>query len=151
LSTLSLIAGSLHRGGHADGVGAAACFKGPRALAADGNGNVYVADTGNCTIRKVVVATGQITTLAGAPGRCSVADGVGTKAGFVAPGALTADGAGNLYVTGGDTKVAVATGEVTTLAGSRETSFIEGDGIGAAAGFCGLSGLAVRVGARTLG
>jgi sugar lactone lactonase YvrE len=144
-STLSLIAGSLHGGGHVDGVGVAARFKGPRALAADGSGNVYVADTGNCTIREIVVATGQVTTLAGAPEKCSVADGTGTKAGFGAPGALTADGAGDLYVADGDTirKVVVATGEVTTLAGSAQTSCAVGDGTGAAAGFCGLTGLVV--------
>ena len=145
LSTLNLIAGSLHGGGHVDGVGTAARFDGPRALAADGNGNVYVADTGNCTIRQVVVGTGQVTTLAGAPGSCSPVDGTGPKAGFAAPGALAIDGSGNLYVADGETirKVVVATGEVMTLAGSAQTACTAGDGAGAAAGFCGLSGLAV--------
>jgi sugar lactone lactonase YvrE len=144
-SMLSLIAGSLHGGGHVDGMGTAARFDGPRALAADGNGNLYVADTGNCAIRKVVVATGQVTTLAGAPGSCGPVDGTGTRAGFAAPGALAIDGAGNLYVVDGETirKLVVASGEVTTLAGSAQTSCAAGDGIGAAAGFCGLSGLAV--------
>jgi sugar lactone lactonase YvrE len=144
-SMLGLIAGSLHGGGHVDGLGTTARFDGPRALAADGNGNLYVADAGNCTIRQVVVATGQVTTLAGTPGSCSPVDGTGAQAGFAAPGALTIDGAGNLYVADGETirKLVVASGEVTTLAGSAQTSCAAGDGTGAAAGFCGLSGLAV--------
>jgi sugar lactone lactonase YvrE len=148
-STLSLIAGSLHGGGHVDGVGTAARFDGPRALAADGNGNVYVADTGNCTIRKVVVATGQVTTLAGTPGSCSPVDGTGAQAGFAAPGALAIDGSGNLFVADGRTirRVVVGSGEVTTLAGLADTACATGngigDGIGAPAVFCGLSGLAV--------
>jgi sugar lactone lactonase YvrE len=143
LSTIDLIAGSLHGGAYVDGVGTAARFRGPTALASDGNGSVYVADTGNCTIRTVVTASGQVSTLAGAPGQCAHVDGTGATAGFVAPGALAFDGAGTLFVADGDTirKVVIATGEVTTLAGSPDTSCVAGDGIGAAAGFCGLTGL----------
>ena len=37
-------------------------------VAADSKGNVYVADNGNCTIRKIVAATGVVTTLAGTAG-----------------------------------------------------------------------------------
>jgi sugar lactone lactonase YvrE len=144
-STLSLIAGSLHGGGHVDGVGTAARFDGPRALAADGNGNVYVADTGNCTIRQVVVATGQVTTLAGTPGSCSPVDGTGTKARFAAPGALAIDGSGNLYVADGETirTVVVGSGEVTTLAGFADIAGLDTACDPGNAVFCGLSGLAV--------
>src|SRR5258706_573613 len=39
--------------GSADGTGSAARFYAPQGVAVDGSGNVYVADTGNDTIRKI--------------------------------------------------------------------------------------------------
>ena len=123
--------------GHSDGTGAAATFFGPQELAYDGAGNLYVSDTGNNTIRQIAVATGAVTTLAGAAGTVGSADGVGTTASFSVPGGLAYDGAGNLYVA--DTQndrirqIAVATGTVTTLAGSGALG--SADGTGAAARF----------------
>jgi hypothetical protein len=46
---------------YADGIGANACFSNPNALTVDAQGNVWVADTGNCTVRKVTPA-GVVTT-----------------------------------------------------------------------------------------
>ena len=53
----------------ADGTGAAASFAGLDGLAFDGASNLYVADAGNGTIRKVDVETGEVTTVAGVPDR----------------------------------------------------------------------------------
>ena len=55
---LTTVAGSDFVAGSSDGTGSAALFNSPQGLADDGAGNVYVADAGNHTIRKVVVATG---------------------------------------------------------------------------------------------
>lgn len=52
--------------GWADGNGAEAKFFWPRGLAADGSGNLYVADSGNHMIRKITPA-GAVTTVVGAP------------------------------------------------------------------------------------
>ena len=83
--------------GSADGVGNAARFNRPAGLAVDWVGNVYVADKGNDTIRKVTPA-GQVTTLAGSVGIAGSADGLGSVARFWWPAGIAADPLGNLYV-----------------------------------------------------
>ena len=82
-------------------------------IASDGAGNLYVADTSNGTIRKIVIATGAVTTLAGVAGRTRAArTASGAAARFNAPTDIASDGAGNLYVADGNTirKIVIATG-----------------------------------------
>jgi hypothetical protein len=57
---------------------------------------LYVADGGNNTIRKVVVATGTVTTLAGTAGMSGSTDSTGLLARFNFPKGVALDGAGNL-------------------------------------------------------
>ena len=95
---VTTLAGGPVQSGSADGTGAAARFNRPHGIASDGAGNLYVADGANDTIRKIVVATGTVTTFAGAAGQAGTVDGTGAAARFAAPGALASDGAGNLYV-----------------------------------------------------
>ena len=72
-------------------------FFNPAGVACDGNGNVYVADQGNNRIRKIVVATAVVSTLAGS-GTATFADGTGSAASFNAPYGVACDGNGNVYV-----------------------------------------------------
>src|SRR5262245_24146470 len=44
--------------------------------------SLYVADSANHTIRKIAIATGEVTTIAGAPGPAASVDGAGTTARF---------------------------------------------------------------------
>ena len=129
--------------GSADGIGAGARFSFPEGLAWDGAGNLFVADTNSNTIRKVVISSGAVTTLAGAPGDPSTIDGAGPGARFAYPSGVVSGGAGNLFVSDGSTvrKVVVATGEVTTLAGLPGVSGST-DGTGSAARFAGPQGIA---------
>jgi sugar lactone lactonase YvrE len=134
---VTTLAGTPQISGDADGTGAAALFNHPQGIAADGGGNLYVADTFNHTIRQVVTATGAVTTLAGSPGAAGEVDGVGAAADFAFPAGLAIDHAGNLYVTSeyGVRKLVLATGAVTTLAGGGSDSYGRADGIAAAAQF----------------
>src|SRR5438093_609526 len=122
--------------GSADGTGSAARFNGPYGVATDSSGNVYVADTGNCTIRKITPA-GVVTTLAGLAGFTGSADGTGSAARFNGPSSVATDSSDNVYVA--DTfnhtirKITPA-GVVTTLAGLAG-SFGSADGTGSAARF----------------
>jgi sugar lactone lactonase YvrE len=116
---LSTLAGEYGVSGSADGFGAAASFSSPSGLAMDSSGNLFVADTGNNTIRKVS-ATGLVSTVAGTAGVMGSADGIGVAARFNQPQGIAADSAGNVYVadTGNNTirKVTPA-GEVSTVVG----------------------------------
>ena len=145
--TLALLAGHLDGTGNVDGAGAAARFRYPGGVSTDSTGNVYVADTFNCTIRKISSA-GVVTTLAGKAGSCGASvsfSATGSAARFYGPGGIAADSGGNIYVADGDSTIRKVTAEgvVTTLAGASLTSG-SADGIGTAArfGFFGAGGVA---------
>jgi sugar lactone lactonase YvrE len=129
-------AGGARPGGSTDGTGAAARFYNPRVVTTDGS-NLYVTDSENHTIRQVVIATGAVTTLAGSAGSSGSADGTGAAARFNQPRGITTDGT-NLYVADRNNhiirNVVIATGAVTTLAGSAGSSGAT-DGMSAAARF----------------
>jgi hypothetical protein len=120
---VTTIAGTAGTAGSADGTGSAALFYGPKSLVSDGT-NLYVNDTTNHTIRKVVIGTGVTTTLAGYAGTSGTTDGTGSVARFYAPFGIAYDGT-NLFVTdtGNQTiRKVTAAGVVTTLAGTAGTS-----------------------------
>lgn len=133
---VTTFAGSTGTPGNADGTGTSARFSFPTGVATDGEGNFYVADQSNHTIRKVT-ATGAVSTLAGSPGAPGSADGVGSSARFRFPASVAVDSAGNIFVadSGNHTVRRVAPdGTVTTLAGSAGAQG-KADGTGAAARF----------------
>lgn len=128
--------------GAADSKGLAASFDAPRGIVADGS-NLYVADSGNDIIRKIVISTGEVSTLAGTAKSSGAADGTGAAASFFYPRGITTDGS-NLYVADSGNhkirKIVIATGVVTTLAGSESAGAT--DGTGAAASFNSPEGIA---------
>ena len=127
--SVTTIAGLAGISGSLNGTGSAARFYSPKGVTTDGT-NLYVADTSNNTIRKIVIATGVVTTLAGS-GSSGYADGTGSAAGFSFPEGITTDGT-NLYVS--DTynnairRIVIATASVTTLAGSGSSGYADGTG-----------------------
>lgn len=139
--------------GWTDGAGRAATFFLPAGIATDGT-NLYVADMGNCRIRKVTIAGAYVTTFSGAPGfpNCVEVDGNANTATFHLPYGIAFDG-GNLYVVDTDgasaddggtiRRIVISSGEVTTIAGSRAHGGTAVDGIGGAATFLVPHGIAV--------
>jgi len=128
--------------GTADGTGSAARFSGPGGLAVDSSGNVYVADSGNNTIRKIAPGA-VVSTLAGTPGVVGSADGTGSGAQFNNPTGIAVDSSGNVYVadTGNDSiRMITPGGVVSTLAGGTYGS---ADGTGSAAQFAKPSAMAM--------
>ncbi len=127
--TFTTFAGPVGGPGTADGTGSVARFWIPLGVATDSAGNVYVAELGNNTIRKITPA-GAVTTLAGLRGQ-GFADGTGSAARFNNLKGVATDSGGNVYVADCDRirKITPA-GVVTTLAGGGS-----GDGTGSAAGF----------------
>lgn len=109
-------------------------FNQPFGIARDSTGNLYVADAGNYTIRKIT-PSGTVVTLAGSAGASGSADGGGASARFGFLKGLTVDAVGNLYVVDGNAiRRITANGVVTTIAG---VPGIQGDtdGPGAVARF----------------
>jgi Immunoglobulin domain/NHL repeat/Immunoglobulin I-set domain len=133
---VSTFAGSAGSPGSTDGTGSAARFNALSGVAADAFGNLFVADTGNHTIRKIT-STGVVSTFAGTPGSSGSTDGTGSAARFKSPYGVAADASGNVFVvdTGNHTiRKITSTGVVSTFAGTPGSSGST-DGTGSAARF----------------
>jgi len=141
---VTTLAGAAGKSGRANGAGSAARFNNPSGVAIDAVGNVYVADTGNQTIRKIMPG-GEVTTLAGCAGMRGGTDGIGYLARFNGPSAVVVDAAGNVYVADRDNHMirrVSPDGTVTTL-GGQPNRMSAADGIGGAARFAQPSGIAL--------
>ena len=118
--------------GSANGTGTSASFNSPTGITTDGT-NLYVAEYGNHLIRKIVISTGVVTTVAGT-GSTGSANGTGTSASFNYPVGITTVGT-NLYVADQNNhlirKIVISTGAVTTLAGTGSSGSANGTGTSA--------------------
>lgn len=114
--------------GDADGTAAEAQFMFPAGIAGHPDGNVYVADSGNHTIRKVTPER-SVSTIAGLAGVAGDLDGSASSALFTFPRGITADLAGNLYVTANNAVRKIGTDRtVTTFAGlSGASGYVDGE------------------------
>ena len=127
------IAGNQALPGSNNGIGTNARFNNPKGIGVDLLGNIYVADSGNHTIRKILI-NGQVVNLAG--NFTSGSDnGTGISASFNKPNDLTVDSSGNVYVSeywNHDVRKITPSGVVTTLAsfqwGKNKNSLLYGPG-----------------------
>ncbi len=135
-AVVTTLAGQVGVIGSTNGTGSGASFNSPQGTSVDSAGNVYVADNGNRTIRKITPG-GAVTTFAGSTGLQGTNDGVGSAARFNQPVSVAVDSANNVYVvdSGGETVRKITPGGVvTTLAGTGGLSGTN-DGVGNAARF----------------
>ncbi len=115
----------------------------PASVALDGAGDLYIADSGNNAIRRIVLSTGIITTVAGDGTAGATGDGgQATAATLNNPLGISVDAAGNLYIA--DTynqKIREVTpaGVISTIAGNGTT---QGNGSGSYSGDNGPATLA---------
>lgn len=129
--------------GAVDGTASDARFTSPSGTAVDPSGNVYIADSGNCTVRKLST-DGNVTTVAGQAYSCQSIDGDRNTARFNGIAGIDVGIDGNVYVTSwGDCTVRRVTpaGDVTTVAGVSAVCSST-DGTGTSARFGNPSGIA---------
>jgi hypothetical protein len=131
------LAGKAGTKGTNDGEADVARFNQPWGLAAEINGDLFIADAGNHTIRKLTKIGGKlfVTTIAGKPGKSGVADGANNSARFNFPRGIALDPATNLFVadTGSHTIrkiVPRGTNWIVTTIGGLATIRGYTDGIG---------------------
>ena len=134
--TITTVAGNGGKGYSGDGGPAVrVSLNHPVGVAADGSGNLYIADSDQSRIHRVD-GTGTITTIAGTGEWGYSGDGgPATGARLASPIGVAVDGIGNLYISdaGNDRIRRVdASGTITTIAGTGESGY-SGDG-GPAAG-----------------
>lgn len=121
-----------------DGTGILAAFNSPNALCLSADGLIlYITDAGtNNAIRRMVISTGVVTTIAGT-GSAGAADGIGTAASFNNPLGIVCDSTGTyLYISDGTgntiRRMTISSGQVTTIVGSGAAADTYGIGQGAA-------------------
>lgn len=135
----TILAGQLNSAGYVNAVGTGAKFNAPFGIAWDGGGNLYVTDRNNSAVRKIVIASGEVTTLAG--GNVGDWDGIGTTAGFSGLAGIAVASTGEIYVAETENlkiRRITPTGIVSSVAGTnRSNGFVtlSTEGTGAEARF----------------
>jgi sugar lactone lactonase YvrE len=118
-ASVGTLAGQIGNAIEQNGTGSSAGFNYPAGMTTDGK-FLYVCDQYGMTIRKVDIATGAVTTIAGSDGSAGFVNGAGTAARFDRPVGLTTDGT-SLFVVdllnNAIRRIDLVTLQVSTLAG----------------------------------
>ncbi len=140
------IAGVAGAKGSTNGAALSATFNFLNGIAEDTNGNIYLGDMSNDTIRKLTAA-GIVSTFAGATGVTGRNNStIGTSSQFNGPAGVATDAAGNIYVAdfyNNEIRKITPAGAVSLLAGSSSGRSGSGNNTGTSARFKGPADLAV--------
>lgn len=82
-----------------DGIGVAATFNWPYGIASDGAGHLFVVDRRDHVVRRIDIATAEVTTIAGKAGVSGWVNGRGPDARFDRLQGIALDASGNIYVS----------------------------------------------------
>ena len=133
---ISTVAGNGTAGYNGDSISAiTAQIKSPNSVCIDNGGNIYFSDQNNHRIRKVTIATGNITTVAGNGISGFLGDGASAiSAKLNSPSGIALDVNNNIYIADFNNhrirKVTVSTGMITTIAGNGNAVY-DADGVAA--------------------
>jgi sugar lactone lactonase YvrE len=118
---VTTFAGTPDNVGSVDGVGSAARFFLPKQVGTDSSGNVWVADTGNSTVRRITPAA-SVTTIAGSANQSGYQDGTGNAVRFNVPQQIAIDGSGAIVVSDSGNHLIrrVSGATASTVAGTPE-------------------------------
>jgi uncharacterized protein (TIGR03437 family) len=138
---ITTIAGTGVAGFNGDnGPGTAAMLDEPQGLKVDGKGNLFIADYQNNRVRKLNLATGIISTVAGSGDYHFSGDGHAATAAGLDPYDIAVDASGNLYIAdyynNRIRKVSATDGTISSIAGTG----IPGDGDNGPATLAALNG-----------
>ena len=105
--TFVTIAGTAGNNAAADGTNSSALFYWPEGITVGTNGNLYVVDNFENTVRQVAPAGTNwvVTTIAGTAGDSGGGDGTNQAAQFYEPTSIAIDGRGSLYVADGGNNI----------------------------------------------
>ncbi|MCW3124137.1 MAG: hypothetical protein JWQ38_3629 [Flavipsychrobacter sp.] len=146
--TITTIAGNGEYGYSANNIPAtSAALYSPQSIAVDTFGDVYICDN-DCRIRKVTIATGIITTVAGNGVKGFSGDGSqATAAELYAATGITVDNSNNLYICDGNHRIrkVAPSGIITTIAGSGASGDYGDDRAATSAGFLQIYGLTADI------
>ena len=145
---ISTVSGNGSSGSSGDGGPATSAASSASSVALDAAGNLYVSDGINNRIRKVTIATGIISTVAGTGAVGFSGDGgPAVSAQLSSPGDICVDAMGNIYFNDNQNfrvrKVDAATGIITTVAGNGGGNFFGGTAVAVNAGIHYPNGLAI--------
>jgi len=141
---VTTFAGTPGVSGTNDATGSSARFFEPSGVAVDKLGTLYVADSGNHTIRRCTAAA-SVSTLAGSALNYGSVDGLGTGALFHSPQSVAVDGSGYVYVADfwNQTIRQVSPGGAVVTITGLATNRGSADGLNANARFWAPAGVAV--------
>lgn len=119
--TVSTFAGSPGQTGSANGTGSAARFNLPYQVGTDFDGNIFVGDTWNHTVRRIT-PDGVVSLAAGGVGQSGLVNANGASARFYFPANLVNDWSGSMMVSDSSNhniRRVTANGEVSTFTGGN--------------------------------